>query len=79
MAALQAASASRCCNVDCCNVDCCNVDCCNVACERELMSMSNPPIDFDVLERSIYAQGAEEAMLGQIFERIGTELSLIHI
>jgi len=37
------------------------------------MSMSTPPINFDVLEKSIYAQGAEEAMLGQIFERIGTE------
>lgn len=29
-----------------------------------------PPIDFDVLSKSIYAQGAEEAMLEQIFARI---------
>lgn len=29
-----------------------------------------PPIDFDALERSLYAQGAEEAMLERIFERI---------
>lgn len=29
-----------------------------------------PPIDFDVLGKSIYAQGAEEAMLARIFERI---------
>ncbi len=37
------------------------------------MSNSTPPIDFDILEKSIYAQGAEEAMLGHIFGRIGTE------
>ena len=37
------------------------------------MPIPKPPIDFDVLEKSIYAQGAEEAMLGQIFERIGTK------
>lgn len=29
-----------------------------------------PPIDFDVLEKSVYAQGAEEAMLEQIFARV---------
>jgi hypothetical protein len=29
-----------------------------------------PPIDFDALAKSIYAQGAEEAMLARIFERI---------
>lgn len=32
--------------------------------------MVQPPIDFDVLSKSLYAQGAEEAMLEQIFERI---------
>ena len=32
--------------------------------------MSAPPIDFDALSKSIYAQGAEEAMLERIFERI---------
>ena len=37
------------------------------------MSIPTPPIDFDVLEKSIYAQGAEEAMLEKIFERIGKE------
>jgi hypothetical protein len=29
-----------------------------------------PPIDFDALDKSIYAQGAEEGMLARIFERI---------
>lgn len=29
-----------------------------------------PPIDFDALGKSVYAQGAEEAMLARIFERI---------
>lgn len=34
------------------------------------MSDFQPPIDFDALDKSIYAQGAEEAMLERIFERI---------
>ena len=34
------------------------------------MSDWQPPIDFDALEKSIYAQGAEEGMLARIFERI---------
>lgn len=31
--------------------------------------MTSPPIDFDVLEKSLFAQGAEEAMLARVFER----------
>lgn len=34
------------------------------------MSEWQPPINFDVLEKSVYAQGAEEAMLDRIFERV---------
>jgi hypothetical protein len=32
--------------------------------------MVEPPIDFDALSNSLYAQGAEEAMLERIFERV---------
>jgi len=34
------------------------------------MTKPSVPIDFDVLEKSIYAQGAEEAMLQRIFELV---------
>lgn len=34
------------------------------------MSSGQPPIDFDALGKSIYAQGAEEGMLERIFERV---------
>jgi predicted O-methyltransferase YrrM len=34
------------------------------------MPPRQPPIDFDVLAKSVYAQGAEEAMLQRVFERV---------
>jgi len=34
------------------------------------MTPRQPPIDFDVLAKSVYAQGAEEDMLRRIFERV---------
>lgn len=34
------------------------------------MTTWQPPIDFDTIAKSIYAQGAEEGMLARIFERV---------
>lgn len=34
------------------------------------MTPRQPPIDFDVLSKSVYAQGAEELMLQRVFERV---------
>lgn len=34
------------------------------------MTPRQPPIDFDVLAKSVYAQGAEEDMLRRVFERV---------